>query len=315
MTNQNTTLRYYAYTAYIRKIFGERVQKVSVDAGFTCPNRDGKKGRGGCTYCNNDSFNPSYCKPEIPVSTQLEEGIRFHKVRYRRANKYLAYFQPFSNTYATVEKLREIYLQAMNTPGVAGLVISTRPDCLPDETISLLGELAQNRYVQVEIGVESCHNSTLERINRQHTFEEAVDAFDRLKSAGLATGAHLIFGLPGESEQDMLESVRQINRLKPDTVKFHQLQIVKGTLMAKDYNQNPGHYPLFFQPADYIRFLMKVIPLLHPEIAIERFAGEVPPRFRIAPDWGNLRIDRFNKMIETALENNNIYQGTDINPS
>ena len=207
----NHNRRYNAFAPYFKELFGERVQKISVDAGFTCPNRDGTKGRGGCTYCNNSAFNPSYCHPEKPLEQQIQEGIEFHKVRYRRANKYLVYFQPYSNTYATLDHLKGLYETALKQPGVIGLVIGTRPDCVDREKLHYLGELAKKHYITIEYGLESIYNTTLERINRQHTYEESVQAVRLSKEYGLHVGAHFIFGLPGESREMMMASVQEIN--------------------------------------------------------------------------------------------------------
>ena len=210
--------RFNAYSNYFRSLYGARVQKVSIDAGFTCPNRDGTRGTGGCTYCNNDAFNPSYCIPEKSVSQQIEEGIQFHKWRYNEAVSYLAYFQAYSNTYAPVEKLRRLYSEALEYPGVIGLIIGTRPDCIDDEKLTLLKELSDKYYVAIEYGIESCYNRTLSRINRGHTFEEAVQAVEQTSALGIKTGAHFIFGLPGESRQeieDFLENVVSAGESEP----------------------------------------------------------------------------------------------------
>ena len=300
--------RYNAYAPYFKNLFGERVQKISVDAGFTCPNRDGSKGRGGCTYCNNDAFNPSYCDPKKSIAQQVEEGIEFHKVRYRRAKKYLVYFQPYSNTYAPLKHLKNLYETALSYPEVVGLVIGTRPDCIDREKLQYLGELSKKHYITIEYGLESVYNETLTRINRQHTHEESVNAIRLSKEYGLNVGAHFIFGLPGESRQMMLESVKEISSLPLNSVKFHQLQIVEGTAMAKDYSKNPADYDLFsFE--DYIDFIIRFTERLNPAFIIERFAGEVPPRFLAGPGWGLIRNDQINVAIEKELERRDTWQG------
>ncbi|MFP4019832.1 MAG: TIGR01212 family radical SAM protein, partial [Bacteroidales bacterium] len=197
--------RFNTYSNYFKKIFGERVQKVTIDAGFTCPNRDGTKGWGGCTYCNNKAFNPSYCNPEKSVRQQIEEGIEFHRKRYRRADKYLAYFQAYSNTYASVEKLQEIYNQALEFPQIKGLVIGTRPDCIDDEKLNYFASLSRKYYIMIEYGIETVYNPTLERINRGHSVEDSILAIEKTAARGIKTGAHIIFGLPGEMKEDMLK--------------------------------------------------------------------------------------------------------------
>jgi hypothetical protein len=300
--------RFNSYPQYFKKQFGERVQKVSIDAGFSCPNRDGSLARGGCTYCNNDAFNPSYCQPQKSVTTQLEEGIEFHLKRYRRAKKYLAYFQAFSNTYAPLEKLKSIYDEALSHPGIIGLVIGTRPDCVDDEKLKYFQALARNHYIVLEYGIESCYDKTLDRINRQHTFEQSIEAIEKTAAQGIKTGAHLIFGLPGESRQEMLNEAEIISKLPINTIKFHQLQIIKGTPMAKDFQSNPADYGLFGMD-EYINFIVAFIERLNPEIIIERFIGEVPPRFHAGPDWGNIRADQVNILIEQRFEELDTWQG------
>lgn len=300
--------RYNAYAPYFKNLFGERVQKISVNAGFTCPNRDGFKARGGCTYCNNEAFNPSYCDPIKPIHQQVREGIEFHKVRYRRANKYLVYFQPYSNTYAPLERLKEVYEQALEQEGVIGLVISTRPDCIDDKILDYLKSLANEHYIVVEYGIESIYNSTLNLINRVDTWEQAVYSISKSSELGLNTGAHFIFGLPGESREMMMDSVKSVNKLPINSIKFHQLQIVEGTEMAKDYKQYPERYKLFtFE--EYVDFIIRYIEQLNPSIIIERFAGEVPPRYLAGPGWGLIRNDQVNVTIEKEMEKRNTWQG------
>jgi len=304
----NHSRRYNSYSEYFRKEFGQRVQKVAIDAGFSCPNRDGTKGTGGCTYCNNDAFNPSYCQPEKSISQQITEGIEFHKVRYRRANKYLAYFQAYSNTHAPLEELKKLYDEALAYPGVTGLVIGTRPDCIDDRKLEYFARLAKDYYIIIEYGIESCYNETLLRINRQHTFEESVDAIKKTAAHGIKTGAHLIFGLPGESREAMLDEARIISALPVNTIKFHQLQIIKGTAMAGAYASNPSLFHLF-ELEDYLRFIVQFVEQLNPSIVIERFTGEAPPRFQVTPGWGLLRTDQIMKMIEQRLESLDTWQG------
>ena len=300
--------RFNAYSNYFRSIYGARVQKVSIDAGFTCPNRDGSKGTGGCTYCNNDAFNPSYCIPAKSISQQLAEGIQFHKWRYSEAVSYLAYFQAFSNTYASVGTLKSLYTEALGYPGVIGLIIGTRPDCIDDEKLDLLKELSGKCYLAVEYGIESCNNSTLRRINRGHTFEDAVDAVKKTAELGINTGAHFIFGLPGESRQEMLDQASVISRLPLKTVKFHQLQIIKGTRMEKEYQMKPSDFELFSWD-EYLQFIISFLERLNPALVVERFTGEAPPRFLIGEGWGKKRSDQIVGLVEKKMEEMNTWQG------
>ena len=300
--------RFNAYSNYFRNIYGARVQKVSIDAGFTCPNRDGTKGTGGCTYCNNNAFNPSYCVPAKPVSLQIKEGIEFHRWRYSEAVSYLAYFQAYSNTYDSLEKLRELYDEALSYPGVIGLIIGTRPDCIDEEKLSYLKELSKRCYLAVEYGIESCYNKTLERINRGHSFEDAVKAVEQTASAGINTGAHFIFGLPGETREEMLKQASIISELPLKTVKFHQLQIIKGTLMEKEFQDNPGEFELFTWE-EYLNFFISFLERLNPAFVVERFTGEAPPRFLTGLGWGKKRTDQIVNLIEKRLEELDTWQG------
>ncbi len=299
---------FHAYAAYFKKYFGERVQKLSVDAGFTCPNRDGSKGSGGCTYCNNRAFNPSYCTPQKSIRRQLLEGMEFHQIRYK-TKKYLAYFQAFSNTYAPLDILRRRYEEALETEGVVGLVIGTRPDCVHAEILDYLAGLAKNKYIIVEYGIESVYDQTLERINRGHDFACAQKAVAETAQRGLKCGAHFIFGLPGESREMMLNSVEAINQLPLSSIKFHQLQIIRGTRMAEEFALNPEAFALFAEMEDYIDFIVSFTERLKPDIMIERFAGEVSPTLITGPRWGNIRYDQVLAAIEKELKNRNSWQG------
>lgn len=292
---------YYSYKNFLTEKFGQRVQKLAIDAGFTCPNRDGAISEGGCTFCSNDAFNPSYCVPTKSILYQLEEGIGFHQKRYRRASSYLAYFQAYSNTYADLEKLQEIYEQALEHPLVKGIIIGTRPDCLDDKKIDYLAELAKKTFVSVEIGVESIHNETLLKINRGHTFECAKETIEKLALRNIHSGAHFIFGLPNETPEMWLNDVEIINKLPINSIKFHQLQIFKGTKMEAEYLQNPEiFYP--FTMDSYIKFIVDFAEKLRPDIAIDRFAGEVPPRFLSINNWGTIRYDVISQRILKEFE-------------
>ncbi|GAP42540.1 radical SAM protein, TIGR01212 family [Lentimicrobium saccharophilum] len=305
--------RYNSYNEYFKRTFGSRVQKVSIDAGFTCPNRDGTAGSGGCTYCNNDAFNPSYCIPSKSITQQIEEGIAFHKVRYRRAMKYLAYFQTYSNTYAPLAHLKEIYEEALQHPDVAGLVIGTRTDCMDDEKLAYFSRLSDNYYVMIEYGLETTNEQTLMAINRGHTMAQAAAMIRKTADYGLKTGIHLIFGLPGETRQEMLDRAGIISALPLTTVKFHQLQIVKGTKMAMQFREQPGMFSLF-SLEEYISFIVSFIERLNPSFVIERFTGEVPPRFLESQPWSNLRADQVAIMIEEELTKRDTWQGRYFRP-
>ena len=300
--------RYNSYIGYFRKTYGERLQKVVVDAGFTCPNRDGLVGTGGCTYCDNAAFHPGYSTAGIPIHEQIDEGIKFHKVRYRKAEKFLAYFQPYSNTYAPLDRLRTLYEEALSHPLVAGIVIGTRPDCVDEEKLDWLASLARSHVVVIEYGIESVYDRTLRRINRGHTFEDALRAVEMTAARGLTQGAHFIFGLPGESVDDMLAYAPIINSMPLHSVKFHQLQIVRGTAMEREFASRPSDFVSF--PLDgYLDFMTDLLERLRPDLYIERFAGEVPPRFVNSTPWGLLRNTELIRLLEQRLEERDTFQG------
>ena len=298
--------RFNSYSSYFTREFGSRVQKISIDAGFSCPNRDGKISTGGCTFCRNDAFNPSYCHPEKSVRQQIEEGIEFHQRRYRRAKSYLAYFQAFSNTYKPIDELEIIYREALSVEGVVGIVIGTRPDCLNEEILEMLNGL--NATIILELGIESVYDTTLKRVNRGHTFACVKNAIEIVHKYGFHCGGHFIFGLPGETRDMMLNAADIISELPLTTVKFHQLQIFKDTKMADEYLANPSDFHLFTLE-DYIEFVIDFIEHLNPSIVIERFAGEVPPRYLVSKPWLNLRYDQVLALIEKRLDERNTYQG------
>lgn len=300
--------RFNSYAQYFERTFGERVQKATIDAGFTCPNRDGNVARGGCTYCNNDAFNPSYNDSKKPVVQQLQEGMDFHKNRYRRAGKYLAYFQAYSNTYAPLEELKKLYGPALEMENVVGIVVGTRSDCMDEEKLKYFAEISKTHYVILEYGIESTYDKTLERINRGHNFQNVIDMIHLTKEYGIKTGGHMIFGLPGESREEMMEQVHVLNKLPLDNIKFHQLQIITGTKMAKEFKAHPENFELFGME-EYIDFMVRFVERLNPNFVVERFAGEVPPRFLVSQAWGNLRNDQILQKIERELEARNSWQG------
>lgn len=332
--------RFNSYSSYFKRQFGGRVQKISIDAGFSCPNRDGKISTGGCTFCSNAAFNPSYCKPEKSIRQQIEEGIEFHQRRYRRANQYLAYFQPFSNTYKPLEELKRIYQQALEgidssqrtaqrrkcfaidevndmpsqaleTPRIIGIVIGTRPDLIDEALLQYLNEIQKTHYVMLEYGVESVYDETLKRVNRGHDFATAERAIRMTAEHNIPCGAHFIFGLPGESKTMMLDASNIISQLPLTTVKFHQLQIFKSTTMAEEFLEHPEHFHLF-DLEEYIDFVIDFAERLNPAIVIERFAGEVPPRYLVSEPWMKVRYDEVLNRIEKRMEERDTWQGKKI---
>lgn len=300
--------RFNSYSDYFKLVFGGRAQKISIDAGFTCPNRDGTISTGGCSFCNNNAFNPSYCRPEKSISQQIEEGIAFHRRRYRRAQTYLAYFQPYTNTHKPIHELQKIYGEALSHPLVSGIVVGTRPDCVNEEILNLLGEIKKTHYVMIEYGIESVYDETLKRVNRGHDFATAEKAVRTTAECGIPCGAHFILGLPGETPQMMLDGIDIISKLPLTTIKFHQLQIFKDTPMADDFRNHPSDYHLF-DLQSYIDFIVHVIEKLNPRFVIERLAGEVPPRFLVSEPWMSLRYDQVLHLIEDKMEELDTFQG------
>jgi len=304
---QFTGKRYLDYSSFIKSTFGKRVQKISLDIGFSCPNRDGTKGHGGCTYCNNNTFNPAYCEPTKSISEQLQEGICFFSKKYK-TQKYLAYFQAYTNTYADFESLKKMYNEALNVEGVIGLVIGTRPDCISNEIIDYLSFLSKKHFISLEFGVESTNEKTLINVNRCHTFEETKTTFELCKDKGFYLGAHLIIGLPGETKKELLNHAIEISKLPIDTLKLHHLQIVKNSVMAVQYKRNPENFKLFTSE-DYIEFITNFIGFLRPDIVIERFISETPKDLLIAPNWGRLKNFEIVAKIDKKLIEKNTWQG------
>ena len=311
--------RYRTYVGYCREKYGERLQKLVIDAGFTCPNRDGTVGRGGCTYCDNAAFHPGYSSPGKSIAEQLSEGIEFHKVRYRNAGHYLAYFQSYSNTYAPLSVLRERWGEALSHPSVVGIVVGTRPDCVDGEILDALAALSDRPFEQargrferpvvvVEYGIESCYDLTLKHINRGHDFACAQRAVAMTASRGLDCGAHFIFGLPGETPSMMLDECAMINDLPLTSVKFHQLQIIKGTAMEKEESSYPERFTRWTLD-EYLDFIVAVLQRLRPTLAIERVAGEVPPRFVSETRWGLIRNFEILRLLDARLEELGAFQG------
>ncbi len=301
--------RYNTSAGRYHRIYGERLQKLVIDAGFTCPNRDGTVGSGGCSYCDNAAFHPGYSTPGKSLLQQIDEGIWFHRRRYPKVNHYLAYFQSYSNTYAPLKKLRVLYEEALSHPSVVGLVIGTRPDCVDEEKLDYLARLAsEGKVIVVEYGIESCYDETLKRINRGHDFECARKAVEMTERRGLDVGGHFILGLPGESRRMLLDQCSAISAMSLTSVKFHQLQIVKGTRMEKEYSDHPEDF-LRLGLEDYLDLVIDILERLRPDLCIERVAGEVPPRFVSETPWGLIRNDGILRLLDRRLEERDTFQG------
>ena len=302
--NKVNTPHYNDYGTWIRRQFPYRVQKISIDAGFTCPNRDGRISTGGCIYCDNRTFNPSYCQRRHSVTQQLEEGKRFFAHKYPDM-KYLAYFQAFTNTYAPLSQLKALYEEALQVDDIVGIVIGTRPDCVSDELLDYLAELNQRTFVLVEYGIESANNNTLLRINRGHSFEQSQEAIQRTHQRGLLTGAHIILGLPGEDAAESLRQASIISCLPIDILKIHQMQIIRGTRLAEEFAANPFH---IYTVDEYIQLIAEYIQRLRPDLILERFVSQSPKELLIAPHWG-LKNYEFTNLLVNYLKQNKIYQG------
>lgn len=298
--------RYREFGDFLRERFPFKAQKIAINAGFTCPNRDGSKGRGGCTYCNNQTFNPGYCQTDKSVADQLAEGVRFFSRKYPEM-RYLAYFQAYTSTYGEQERLERLYEEALGYPGVVGLVIGTRPDCMPDRLLDYLARLSEQVLVLVEYGVESTLDRTLRRINRGHDFAEAEEAIRRTAARGIAVGAHLILGLPGESRDEILGHADRLSDLPLTTLKLHQLQLIRHTRMALEFERQPEDFHLFTVD-EYIDLAIDFIERLDPAIALERFVSQSPKELLIAPDWG-LKNYEFTARVNRRLAERDSWQG------
>ena len=298
--------RYNEFGPWLKNLLGMKVQKISINAGFTCPNRDGSVGVGGCTYCNNQTFNPEYCRTEKSVAQQLEEGKRFFARKYPEM-KYMAYFQAYTNTYSELDDLKRKYEDALGVDGVVGLVIGTRPDCVPDNLLDYLAELNRQVCVIVEYGIESVYDKTLERINRGHDYACVVDAVNRTSERGLITGGHVILGLPGESRDDILKCADVLSELPLTTLKLHQLQLIKGTRMAEEYFANPEGFHLFGAD-EYVDLVIDYVERLRPDVVLERFVSQSPSSLLAIPGWG-LKNFEFVEKVRHRMEECNAYQG------
>lgn len=299
---------YNSTAAQYKARFGGRVQKVSLHADFTCPNRDGKLGRGGCTFCNNDSFTPSYVRESKRLYDQIDKGVSFLERRYKRTAMFVGYFQAYTNTYGDLKDLKKLYDHVLAHPKIEGLVIGTRPDCVNEEMLDYFAALGEKHYIHLEYGVESCYDRTLEAINRGHDFATSVKAIEMTAERGLHVGAHMVFGLPGDSRKEMLDQVHLINKLPINAIKFHQLQIVQRTVMAKQYKETPEMFDLFDRE-EYIEFVCDFVERMRPDISIDRFGSEAPPSIKIAPKWNGARVDALQKAIGQELVDRESFQG------
>lgn len=302
----DNSMRYNDFAGFLAGEFPFKVQKISVNAGFTCPNRDGTKGFGGCTYCNNQTFNPAYCRDDRSVTMQLEEGKRFFARKYPQM-KYLAYFQAYTNTYGELELLKRMYEEALAVEGVVGLVIGTRPDCMPDSLLDYLEEVNRRTFLLVEYGIESADDRTLERINRGHSFACTEDAVRRTAARGIRTGGHVILGLPGESREDLIKQAERLSELPLTTLKMHQLQLIRGTRMAHEYALHPEEFHLF-SADEYIDLVIDYVEHLRPDLILERFVSQSPRELLIAPDWG-LKNHEFTDRVKKRMKESDAWQG------
>jgi radical SAM protein (TIGR01212 family) len=302
--------RFNDFPSYFKRTFSERIQKVSIDAGFTCPNRDGSKGVGGCTYCNNNSFNPDYCSPKKSITVQIQEGIDFFKAKYK-SQRYLAYFQAYSNTYGTLDTIKKLYEEALAHEKVVGLVIGTRPDCVNDEILNYLEELAKNYYIAIEYGVESANDDALIAINRGHTYSVAEKAILNTANRGIHIGAHLVNGLPYDTKELMVQHAVRLSNLPIETLKLHQLQILNHTVMANEYAEHPERFYMF-ELEEYLDFIVDIIERISPDVMLERFINQSPPGWLIAPKWG-VKNYQFVNLLDKRLKERDTWQGKFFN--
>lgn len=298
------THRYNNYNFYLQNTYGEKIRKLSIDGGFTCPNRDGSKGHGGCIYCNNDSFVPKYIDKEMSLAEQMEASIPFMQERYD-AQKYIAYFQAYSNTYDDLEELKKLYEEALSYPGVIGLDIGTRSDCVDEALLDYLAGLNERVDVTLEYGIESIHDDTLEWMNRGHDYASVIKAVEMTKQYGIKTAGHIIMGFPVETREMMIATGLAANDLDLDFLKIHQLHVVKGTVLAHRYEKEP--FPLF-QPDEYVELAADILERLNPDIVIQRLFGEAPEEILIAPKWG-LNTPKLTHLMHLELKHRDTWQG------
>ena len=290
-------MEYKEFGTWLQAELGCKAQKLSVDAGLTCPNRDGTLGRGGCTFCDNRTFNPAYCRQGGSITDQLEAGKRFFSRKYPTM-KYLAYFQSYSNSYGTLSHLKELYEEALRVPDVVGLVIGTRPDCMPDALLEYLEELNRRTFLLVEYGVESANEETLVRVNRGHTFAQARECIIRTAQRGIRVGVHMILGFPWETRSELIRQAQLIASLPITTLKLHQLQVIRGTQLAREYELHPWPLPT---AEEYVDLVLEYISHLPSSLVLERFVSQSPPEYVIAPRWG-LKNHEFSALVKKAIQ-------------
>lgn len=301
---KTTVRRYNAFGPYMKQLYGQPVYKVNVDAGFTCPNRDGTVATGGCIYCNNDSFRPAACTSAASLREQIEKGIPYLRSRYG-AEKFLVYFQPYTNTYAPVAVLERLYCEALDNPGVVGLAIGTRPDCVDEEKIALLASLACEHFVLVEYGLQSIYDKTLDFINRGHDYACFKNALAMTIDRGIHVGAHLILGFPTETREEMLGMADELSRLPLEFLKVHQLQVVKETALADLYAEKPF---VAFGYHEYLELLADFLERLSPDIVLQRLFAAAPDDILVAPIWNKTRSELLRDL-DGFMEQRGSYQG------
>ncbi len=299
-------LPYNSAAERLKERFGGRMQKLSLSAGFSCPNRDGRVGTGGCTFCNNEAFVPFYTH-HIDIDTQIGEGLEFLRERYPRSARFVAYFQAYTNTYGDFEAIKALYSRVLSHPGIGGIVVGTRPDCVDGRMLDLFAEFSKDYFVSVEYGVESVYDDVLQRVNRGHDYAASVRAIEMSAERGLHTGAHFMFGLTDPRRET--ESIGRINALPLSSVKFHQLQIIRSTALEKEWEQGAGEFHLFGRE-EYEEFIVGVLERLRPDLPVERFISETPPRYRRAPDWGlQWRVPEVRREIIAKMKSSGQWQG------
>lgn len=307
---QHSMLPFNDYGSLMRQRLGGRIQKIAIDAAMSCPNRDGRIAHGGCTFCLNEAFSPSYCRTTQRITKQIDDGIEFHASRGRIAQHYIAYFQSGSNTYAPIDKLRKLYNEAIGHPKISGIIVGTRPDCIGSEILDLLADIATHKHVTIEYGIESTLDTTLNHVNRGHTFADAQHAVAQTKERGIDVGAHFILGLPGESYEHLVDQTYAINSLNLNFIKFHQLQIYHSTPMAEEWSTHPERFALNGITSDeYVELIINIIRRLNPNISIERFASQAPRHLLLHSPLGGLRLDALRKMIVDRMEQLHATQG------
>lgn len=307
---RDESLPYNDYGVAMRRRFGGRVQKLSIDAAMSCPNRDGRVARGGCTFCLNEAFSPAYCRESSSIAEQIARGIEFHANRGRTAESYIAYFQAGTNTNAPVDELERLWREALADPRVSGMIVGTRPDCVSSEILDLLVDLSTRKYVAVEYGIESTYDTTLEHVNRGHGFLDAERAVAQTRGRGLDVGAHFILGLPYESREQIIAQMERINALGLNSIKFHQLQIYRSTPMAREWAEYPERFALRdYTAEDYVDLMVDIIRRLDPGVAIERFASQAPRNLLEGSMLGGIKLDRLRAMIVARMRELGTVQG------